>query len=81
MKTLFENAAILIKKDNKYEVIKNGYLGVDGKYIDYIGTQRPSEQYDVIKDFSNKLLMPGLINSHTHTPMVFLRGIGSGLPL
>ena len=29
----------------------------------------------------HKLLMPGLINCHNHSPMVLLRGVGSGLPL
>ena len=28
-----------------------------------------------------KLLIPGLVNAHTHTPMTLLRGVGSGLPL
>ena len=81
MKTLFENVNILVKKDAEYQAIENGFLGVDGKYIDYIGTTKPTEKYDVYKDYSNKLLMPGLVNAHTHTPMVFLRSIGAGLAL
>lgn len=81
MKTLFENVNILLKKDDKYDALENAYLGVDGKYIDYIGTSKPDTKYDVYKDYSNKLLMPGLVNGHTHTPMVFLRSIGSGLSL
>lgn len=81
MSILFENATILIKKGSEYEAIENGFLGVDGKYIDYIGKEKPNKKYDVVKDYSNKLLMPGLINAHTHTPMVFLRGLGAGLPL
>lgn len=77
MKLLFKNAVILIKENGKYKTI-NGFLGVDGKYIDYIGEKEPDKKYDIEKDYSNKLLMPGLINSHTHSPMVFLRGLGSG---
>lgn len=78
MSILFTNAEILIKKDNKYETIHDGFLGVDGKNIDYVGSKKPNKKYDVIKDFSNKLLMPGLVNNHTHSPMVLLRGFGSG---
>ena len=81
MSILFENATILIKKGSEYEAIENGFLGIDGKYIDYIGKEKPNKKYDVVKDYSNKLLMPGLVNAHTHTPMVFLRGLGAGLPL
>ena len=81
MSYLFKNATVLTKKDGKYETVKDAYLGVEGKMIDYIGTSKPDKHYDEEKDFSNKLLMPGLINSHTHTPMVFLRSIADGLPL
>ncbi|MBR5754335.1 MAG: amidohydrolase [Erysipelotrichaceae bacterium] len=81
MSILFKNAAVLTRNDGNYEVLKDAYLGVDGKVIDFIGTDRPDRHYDEEKDFSNRLLMPGLVNSHTHTPMVFLRGIADGLPL
>ena len=81
MSILFKNTAVLTKNEGKYEVIENAYLGVEGKNIDYIGTKKPEKRYDEEKDFSNKLLMPGLVNSHTHIPMVFLRGIADGLPL
>lgn len=81
MKILFENVDILLRKEGHYQALKNAYLATDGKYISYIGKEKPNGIYDLVKDYSNKLLMPGLVNSHTHTPMVFLRGIGSGLPL
>ena len=81
MKILFEHADILITEDTGFSEIKNGYLGVDGSKISYIGQDRPSEAYDEIRDFSNKLLMPGLINTHGHAAMVMLRGLGSDLPL
>lgn len=81
MKILFENCSILLRKNNEYIGLENAFLGVDGKYIDYIGTTRPNKKYDVIKDYTDKLIMPGLVNAHTHTPMVFLRSLGAGLSL
>lgn len=33
------------------------------------------------KDLGNALLMPGLVNAHTHVPMTFLRGFADDLPL
>ena len=81
MSVLFKNVAILIRKDAGYEALENAYLGVEGKNIDYIGKDRPQKAYDEEKDYAGKLLLPGLINAHTHTPMVFLRGIADGLPL
>ncbi|MBQ6502665.1 MAG: amidohydrolase [Flexilinea sp.] len=81
MKILFEHANILITEDDGFSEIKDGYLGVNGKRIDYIGKEKPKGSYDVIKDYTNKLLMPGLINTHCHAAMTMLRGLGSDLPL
>ena len=81
MKILFEHADILLTEDNGFSEIKDGYLGVDGTKIAYIGKDKPQDSYDVVKDFSNKLLMPGLINTHCHAAMTMLRGLGSDLPL
>ena len=81
MKTLFTNCAILAWADDGFHVIKNGCLGVDGDTIRYVGETVPADAYDVIKDMTGRILMPGLYNCHTHSPMVLLRGVGSDLPL
>ena len=81
MKILFEHADILLTEDNGFSEIKDGYLGVDGTKIAYIGKEKPQDSYDVVKDYSNKLLMPGLINTHCHAAMTMLRGLGTDLPL
>ncbi len=67
--------------NNGFSVLKDGYVGILGDTIRYIGTERPPEDYGEEKALSGKLLMPGLYNAHTHTPMTLLRGVGSGLPL
>lgn len=81
MKTLFSHANILITEEDGFSELKDAYLGINGKRIDYIGKEKPTEQYDEVRDFSNKLLMPGLINSHCHAAMTMLRGLGSDLSL
>ena len=81
MSVLFSNCKILATVDNDFKVITNGFLGVNGTFIDYIGSEKPEKHYDRVKDMHNKLLMPGLVNSHTHSAMNFLRGVGSNLPL
>lgn len=81
MSILFENCDILRRgEDGAYTTLR-GCLGVRGDTIDYIGADKPAAEYDAHKDMRGKLLMPGLINCHSHSPMVLLRGIGSGLPL
>ncbi len=80
MKILLKNAYIIkTEDDGSYKIIK-GHLGIDGKKIDYIGEELPTG-YDEVKDMDDHILMPGLVNTHTHTAMTLLRGIGSDLPL
>ena len=81
MKTLYQHADILLFENSACKVLKNGFLGVDGDTLSYIGDAAPEEPYDEQKDMHGKLLMPGLYNCHTHAPMVLLRGVGSDLPL
>lgn len=78
---LLGGADLLLRNDGAWSVLRRGYLGVRGRTIDYIGGDRPATAYDVYKDLTGHLLMPGLYNAHTHTPMTLLRGLGSGLPL
>lgn len=81
MKTLFQHSDILIKDSDKYRVLHNAYLAVTDDTITYIGTTKPQEIFDSIKDYSGKMLLPGLYNCHTHSPMVLFRGIGNDVPL
>ncbi|MCL2616991.1 MAG: amidohydrolase, partial [Defluviitaleaceae bacterium] len=78
MKQLFQ-ADILL---GDYSVLKGGYLGIDGDTIAYIGQEKPDGwQGAAVREMKGHLLMPGLYNMHTHSSMVLLRGLGSGLPL
>lgn len=81
MKLLLKNAGILAFKDGRFDPIPEGFLGIDGDTIDYIGANRPQAPYDREKDMRGKLLIPGIVNCHCHAAMTLLRGIGSDLPL
>ena len=81
MKRLLAHGNMLIWEREAFTCLKNGYLGIDGDRIDYLGTEAPQEAYDETKDMTGKLLLPGLVNGHTHTGMSLLRGLGSDLPL
>lgn len=78
---LFKNAGILATNNNKFEFIENGYLGVDGDKIDYIGKEEPKKKYKEEKECSGLILTPGFVNCHGHSAMTLLRGVGSDLPL
>ena len=81
MGILFENCDLLLRGEDGVYSTLHGFLGVRGDTIDYIGTEKPTGEYEEHKSMEHKLLMPGLINCHNHSPMVLLRGVGSGLPL
>ena len=86
MSLLFKNCKLLLRGSAdpdaapEYSVL-DGYLGVDGRVIDYIGKERPEKTYDEEKDMGGNLLMPGLVNAHGHAAMTLVRGVGSDLSL
>ena len=81
MKQLLKHCDILTLEQGGWRTWKNAYLGVDGDTICYLSETAPLERYDEEKNLSGKLVLPGLINCHCHSPMVFLRGLGSDLNL
>lgn len=81
MKLLLKNCDILTYENGAWRTLRNAYLGIDGDKICWLSEVRPLDAYDEEKNMSGKLLMPGLINCHCHSPMVFLRGVGSDLNL
>lgn len=81
MKLLLANCDILASENGRFRLLKNGFLGVDGSRICFLGETRPEGPWDREKDMSGRLLIPGLVNCHGHTPMTLLRGVGSDLPL
>ncbi len=76
--------ATVITMDATGRVIANGAVAVDGSDIvgvdtaDAIGRQfRGTETIDA----AGQVVMPGLINTHTHAPMVLYRGLADDLSL
>jgi cytosine/adenosine deaminase-related metal-dependent hydrolase len=63
--------------------IKDGVIIVDGNVVKAMGIKRELSSFPCDKtiDCSNKILMPGFINAHTHLELTGLRGrIKKGLP-
>ena len=67
--------------DENFDYKENMYVGVQGDKIEYIGKAKPAKDYGEEYDGSRKVLMPGLVNAHTHSPMTLLRGYAENLPL
>jgi len=68
----------VITMNKKFEVFKNGAVAVHGDSIVAVGTVDDiTAQYtaDETIDCSGQYIMPGLINTHTHTSMTLMRGM------
>lgn len=61
------------------DIVQDGYVIVEGSCIQDITTVRP-QGLEII-GHSNDIVMPGLINLHTHAPMTLFRGLADDLPL
>ncbi|HXQ38685.1 MAG TPA: amidohydrolase, partial [Anaerolineales bacterium] len=81
--TLFTNALVLTMDRNLSQFFP-GAVAVSGDSIVAVGLED-----DIKKEYSGeetfdckgKVLMPGLINAHTHVPMTLLRGLADDLRL
>jgi 5-methylthioadenosine/S-adenosylhomocysteine deaminase len=61
-----------------------GHLGIQGSEIKLIQLREdrsPLPPAKKVIDGENFLIMPGLINAHTHSPMTLFRGLADDLPL
>ena len=74
----------VLPMDEAFTVINNGAIAVKGTDIIEVGHSddifRKYTAGNVIKERSS-VIMPGLINTHTHAAMVYFRGIADDLPL
>ncbi len=75
---LFSHCNILLSNG---EILEDAYLQVTDDKITYIGDKKPQTTTDTIYDGTNKLLLPGFVNTHSHVPMTLLRSVGADLPL
>lgn len=78
MKSLEIRDAIIVTQNSGREVLK-GNIFVEGNEIRYVGHE--THDADEIVDGNGKLVMPGLINTHTHVAMSHLKGKLDDIPL
>ena len=78
--TLIQNALILTGNP-ACEVVPAGWLGVRGATIAALGRMPAPAGAAQVIDAGGGILMPGLVNTHTHLPMTLFRGLADDLPL
>jgi 5-methylthioadenosine/S-adenosylhomocysteine deaminase len=78
---LIRNGTILTM-DPEDTVFETGIIGIRGDTIAFIGTNEDKGlRAKQIIDAKGGLVLPGLINGHTHAPMSLFRGLADDLPL
>ena len=74
----------LVSMDQQRRVIQDAGVAVAGGRIVAVGTRREiAAQYTAAQtvEAGGKLIIPGLINGHTHIPMTLFRGLADDLDL
>lgn len=73
----------VITMDGEDSVIENGAVAVKGENIAAVGKESELSACKALKriDAHGGIIMPGLINTHTHASMTIFRGLADDLPL
>ena len=80
---IIKNASILTI-DDSYSIFNPGAIAIQNDIIEAVGNESEilsSFSAKEVLDAAGKILMPGLINAHTHVPMTLLRGLADDLRL
>src|SRR6187401_3399823 len=81
---LIVTGGTVVTVDAAGRVIENGAVAIDGADIAAVDTAAAiAKQFRAREtiDASGQIVLPGLINTHTHAPMVLYRGLADDLPL
>ena len=71
--------ALLMDEENT--LLDPAYVVVEGERIASVSSTRPQGPFAQEIDCGGNVLMPGLVNAHTHIPMTLMRGYAGGCDL
>src|SRR3989304_6337725 len=86
MRSLLIRDGIVLPCDGDFrQSLTPGYVLVRGERIEAVGAGAPPEQIaagaDEVIHADGRVVMPGLINAHTHLFQTFMRGLADDKPL
>ena len=73
--------AIVLTMDERFTVHRPGAVAIAGDSIAAVGPDAEQWQATQRVDCGGRVVMPGLVNAHTHVPMSLLRGLADDLRL
>jgi 5-methylthioadenosine/S-adenosylhomocysteine deaminase len=75
MNLLLKNCKLVITQNPERKILKGYDILVENGKIKEVRKSISAKDYEIeIVDCSKKIALPGLINCHTHSPMILLRG-------
>ncbi|WP_419783855.1 amidohydrolase family protein [Maridesulfovibrio sp.] len=80
---IIQGSYVLTQNDER-ELIEDGAIAVSGSLISAVGKRSEIEVEWVAEetvDCGKSVILPGLMNAHTHVPMTLMRGVADDLPL
>jgi 5-methylthioadenosine/S-adenosylhomocysteine deaminase len=81
--TIFHNG-IVVTVNPDFDILPSGVVSIRGDTIEKVVARDQMDQLpaaDRVIDARGGIIMPGLINAHTHLPMSLFRGLADDLPL
>ncbi len=86
MENLLITNGWIVTMDGQRQVIEQGYVWIEGDRIRDVGQDEMAlnqwaQQADRVLDAQGKIVMPGMVNGHTHLFQTYLRGLGDDKPL
>lgn len=84
MVEMIVSGGTVVTMDGARRVIEDGALAIDGGRIAAVGSRAEVEAKYTARetiDAKGKVVIPGLVNGHTHVPMTLFRGLADDLDL
>lgn len=67
--------------NGELQILENTYMTVENGKITSISDQKPEGHYRLVETTETQIIIPGLIDTHTHAPQYSFAGCGLDLPL
>lgn len=84
MKSLLIHNCTAITVNSNFDIIENAEIKISGGHIVSVAkcSNMPGiDDFEEIIDAEGGIVMPGLVNTHTHLPMTLFRGLADDMPL
>lgn len=78
------SGGIVVTMNRRFDIFADGAVAVQGDRIAAVGTSADVKarfSADTVIDCAGQVILPGLVNAHTHAPMTLLRGLADDLRL